>query len=226
MDVNKYADYLISKGIYDDVINHENETLYDNMACICVDLVLSINRKYYDFVVPRVKHFQDTYQDVRTLKEILNLINHIGTENFASVWNYNHLQRVLLLENVVSYLNQLHEKLSKNNYTDNEIEVLRKWAKEVSLKDNEFMRIKGIGVATAQYLRILLGVDTVKPDVHIKSSLNEVYNKKFSDAQAIETIEAVSHILKVNVRSVDKFVWKLRASNSGNEIVWKNNQWE
>ncbi len=45
--------------------------------------------------------------------------------------------------------------------------------------------VKGIGIATFRYLQMLLGVDTVKPDVHIINFFEEQIGKRFNKNKTI-----------------------------------------
>jgi|GEM_PF-5864525 len=64
--IEQYITFLTDKGIkkisYQTTDENNN---YTNMSHICLDLVLSINRNYYNFVVPRVKLFQDNYPAIK-----------------------------------------------------------------------------------------------------------------------------------------------------------------
>jgi hypothetical protein len=57
---------------------------------------------------------------------------------------------------------------------------LRKWAKTSRLeqwKDDPICRIKGVGLITFQYLRMMGGIDTVMPDKIVKRVINEILVK-------------------------------------------------
>lgn len=77
---------------------------YKNAVLICLDAVLSINRKYYSFVVPRIKDFQENYSDINTLTKSQELIRNSSVEQFSKIWNYNHPQRVVILTTLINKL--------------------------------------------------------------------------------------------------------------------------
>ena len=76
---------------------------YDNPVLICMDAVLSINRKYENFVVPRISSFKATYSNINNLSLLIDFINKSGRNNFCDVWNYKHLERVDILYNIASW---------------------------------------------------------------------------------------------------------------------------
>jgi len=159
------------------------------------------------------------------LDTLIILIENVGLKNFHKVWNYNHIARIETLYQVCNTL----KKICTNNSSydgENEIEILRQWAENLDFNNNELNQIKGIGLASIQYLRILLGIDTVKPDIHIKKSINKVYATKINDISTIYFIENVSKKMGINARKIDQFVWELYADKSRAGIVWKDGKWE
>ena len=77
---------------------------YKNSVLVCLDAVLSINRKYYSFVVPRIKAFQENYPEINRLIKLRELIKRSSTEEFSKIWRYNHSQRIEVLRNLVDGL--------------------------------------------------------------------------------------------------------------------------
>lgn len=58
--------------------------------------------------------------------------------------------------------------------------ALRTWARNASLEDwreDPIGRIKGVGLITFQYLRMMGGIDTVMPDKIVKRVINEILVK-------------------------------------------------
>jgi hypothetical protein len=59
-------------------------------------------------------------------------------------------------------------------------EALRTWAKNAKLenwREDPIGRIKGVGLVTFQYLRMMGGIDTVMPDKIVKRVINEILVK-------------------------------------------------
>jgi hypothetical protein len=58
--------------------------------------------------------------------------------------------------------------------------ALKSWARNASLekwREDPIGRIKGVGLITFQYLRMMGGVDTVMPDKIVKRVINEILEK-------------------------------------------------
>ncbi len=195
---------------------------YENAVLVCLDSVLSINRKYYTFVVPRITYFQNKYPNITKLDDLCKLIETAGIDGFKECWNYNHPERVKILYDLC---NRLIEAASL--YKDkNELISLKKWAIQSSVNDYNNFDVTGIGFATFQYIRMLLGANTVKPDVHIKNKISEIVGRRVNDKYAVELFEMACNELKLNIADVEHYIWKKRAKDSENfNMIWKNNQW-
>jgi hypothetical protein len=64
--------------------------------------------------------------------------------------------------------------------SDDDKPALRTWARNANLKkwrEDPVGRIKGVGLVTFQYLRMMGGVDTVMPDKIVKRVINEILKK-------------------------------------------------
>lgn len=195
---------------------------YESAVLVCLDATLSINRKYYTFVVPRITYFRNKYPNILELRDLVELINTVGISNFKECWNYNHMDRVKILYDLCN-------KLIEISYLyegENELISLRKWASKSSVGDYDEFNVAGIGFATYQYIRMLLGANTVKPDVHIKNKISEIVGRKINDRYAVELFENACKDLKLNVADVEHHIWEKSANNFEEfNMIWKNNQW-
>ena len=59
-----------------------------------------------------------------------------------------------------------------------------------------------MGLATVQNLRMCLGIDTVKPDVHIKNAL-----KKIGLGSEVEICELISELTGYKCIELDQIFW-------------------
>lgn len=219
-DLFLLKEYLLSI----DIRNVEKNSLgnYENAVLVCLDAVLSINRKYYTFVIPRVIYFQNKYPNITKLDDLIELINDVGIDGFSECWNYNHSDRVKILYNLCKRLIEI----SGLYETENELLSLRKWASNSSINDYNYFNVPGIGFATFQYIRILFGANTVKPDVHIKNKISEVVGRKLNDKYTVELFESACNELKLNTSDIEHYIWKRSANNSEKfNMVWGSNQW-
>lgn len=219
-DLEKIKDYI--KMV--DSTSSEKNSLgnYNTAVLVCIDAVLSINRQYYKFVVPRITYFQNNYSDIITLNQLLNLIEKKGIEGFSECWNYKHNSRVETLYYLVKKLIDI----SKKYYGNTELECLRNWAKLSMPSDYKNFNVKGVGLATYQYIRMMLGASTVKPDIHIKRTISNILNRNISDMDAIDLFENACRDLKLDIAVIDHNLWLSLANNKDNfSMAWKEDKW-
>ena len=173
---------------------------YENAVLICLDAVLSINRKYYSFVVPRIKSFQENYSNINTLSKLQDLIKNSSVEQFSKIWNYNHPQRIEILTTLISKLIKCAD-IKHSDSSEIELNKLYSWANSINARDYKVFNVPGIGIATYQYIRMLLKAKTVKPDIHIKRYISSVLNRRLNEYDMID----IFVFLKLNIRKINAF---------------------
>jgi hypothetical protein len=119
-------------------------------------------------VVPRVKEFNERFVEsgrIRNLKDLAKAdVNELRT-----VWK--NMRSWTIAKEIASYLSTL---------SNNDREALRTWASNARLeswREDPIGRIKGVGLITFQYLRMMGGIDTVMPDKIVKRVINEILVK-------------------------------------------------
>jgi hypothetical protein len=125
-------------------------------------------------------------------------------------WKYQHLERVLLLRNLLTFF--MNFKKAKNINTDQE--ALKVWADQSSVESFDNWTIKGIGFTTYQYLRMLCGADTVKPDIHISRVIEKGLGRKLSPKESVLIIEKISKDMSISARSLDHAIWLYSSSKT------------
>lgn len=207
-DIDKLYTYL--KNLPLEIDTYEDGYEYDNPALTLVDAVLSINRNYNNFVKPRLEIIKtSSISSFDELKEELDK----GDKQFMEFWNYQHLQRVLLLKDLLEFFT----KIKKENNLNSDIEALNFWANQSSVAGFSKWNIKGIGFTTYQYLRMLCGSDTVKPDVHISRIIEDAIGKRLSPKDNVLIIEKISKQMDVSARSLDHAIWLYSSSKNGSK---------
>jgi hypothetical protein len=128
----------------------------------------SIGLNYFTAVVPKVEEFNKKFVEsgrVRRLKDLANK----DIEELRSVWK--NRRSWIIAREIASYLSTV---------SDDDREALRIWARNAKLenwKEDPIGRIRGVGLITFQYLRMMGGVDTVMPDKIVKRVVNEILIK-------------------------------------------------
>jgi hypothetical protein len=128
----------------------------------------SIGLNYFTAVVPKVEEFDKVFVEsgrIKSLKELSEAdVNELGR-----VWR--NKRSWIAAKAIASHLSTISE---------DDREALRAWARTASLekwREDPIGRIKGVGLITFQYLRMMGGVDTVMPDKIVKRVINGILEK-------------------------------------------------
>jgi hypothetical protein len=90
---------------------------------------------------------------------------------------------------------------------------LRQWALRSTFKNNFEGRVKGLGPAVHQWLVMRQGVDTVKPDVHVRRYAEAAVGCKLTDQDVIELTTKAAHSIGIKAFELDWRIWE--ASRDG-----------
>ena len=180
-----------------------------------IDCVLSLNRKYDKFLVPRLKAFMNNHPDTQRVVDLANLMDSYPTPHafVKQELNYNHKDRASILRSVVRYVCTIVEGAP----IASEEEVLKQWAIQANPQDYRTPNIKGFALAGFQYLRMLFGAQTAKPDKYIIGFVSDILNRKVSDVKSLYLLEAASERTGLSIRTVDNFIWNRGARDTGTD---------
>jgi hypothetical protein len=180
-----------------------------------IDCVLSLNRRYDAFVVPRLETFMSNHPEIQWITELAELMTSYPTPHvfMQQELNYNDEDRARILHEVVMFLCTIVQQVP----TVPEKEILKQWAIQAKPQDYQALNIKGFAIAGFQYLRMLFGADTTKPDVHIIRFLEEILNRRVSKCEALLLLEAAAGRTEISVRAIDKYIWKRGARGNEND---------
>ena len=93
----------------------------------------------------------------------------------------------------------------------NEWERLQVWASSVQPGDYPSVGVKGFGLSGFQYMRMLFGVQTTKPDVHVIRFVSEAVGRSVTDVQALFLLEQAAKAANLPLREVDGAIWEAGA---------------
>ena len=116
----------------------------------------SIGLNYFTAVVPKVEEFSKRFVEngrIKSLKELAEA----DINELSEVWK--NRRSWIIAKGIASYLSTLSE---------DDKTALRAWASNARLEnwwEDPVGRIKGVGLVTFQYLRMMGGVETVMPDI-------------------------------------------------------------
>ncbi len=125
----------------------------------------SIGLNYFQTVIPKVSEFNERYVKngkIITLRDLAQA----DIDELRSVWK--NRRSWMMAREIAKYLSSINE---------DDRTAIRTWAANSSLerwREDPIGRIKGVGLITYQYLRMMGGVDTVMPDKIVKRVINEI----------------------------------------------------
>ena len=176
-----------------------------------IDCVLSLNRHYDRMVLPRVQHFTRNHPEIQTLSQLHALMARYASPLAFSITelDYYHQRRAETLLGVIDYLLEVqheHEGCT-------ETERLERWAVWARPGDYLAIGVPGFGLAGFQYLRMLFGAQTTKPDVHIIRFVSDAVHRKVTDVQALYLLERAAKCSGLPIRELDIAIWEASARN-------------
>ncbi|PIU12824.1 MAG: hypothetical protein COT21_02900 [Hadesarchaea archaeon CG08_land_8_20_14_0_20_51_8] len=127
----------------------------------------SIGLNYFTAVVPKVEEFNEEFVESGEIRDLKDLA---GAEvgGLRKIWKNE--RSWIAAKGIASYLSTVGR----------DRQALRTWARSAGLegwREDPVGRIKGVGLVTFQYLRMMGGVDTVMPDKIVKRVVNEILVK-------------------------------------------------
>ena len=179
-----------------------------------IHCVLSLRASYDKVVAPRLKAFILAHPNIKRTVELADLMAGYSTPHafITSELNYNSEWKAKILQSVVGYVCKIVEEAP----TVPEEEALKLWAIRSKPQECYSLKIKGFKLAGFQYLRMLFGADTVKPDVHIIRFLSDILERNVSDIEALLLLEASSKRVGISARAVDSYIWNRGARGEQN----------
>ncbi|MEM2715364.1 MAG: hypothetical protein QW762_01465, partial [Candidatus Thermoplasmatota archaeon] len=124
---------------------------HGNVVLMVVDACFtSIGLNYFNAVVPKVIEFDEKFVKTGKIKKLEELAK-ADIEELRKIWK--NKRSWIAAKEISSYLS----KISRNDRN-----ALRKWAKNVNLEkweEDGIGKIKGVGLITVQYLRMMGGID-------------------------------------------------------------------
>jgi len=144
-----------------------------NVVLMVVDAAFtSIGLNYFQSVVPRVEKFRQEFIEAGKICTLEDLVAANNAE-LERVWRNKRSWQ--MAKSVASYLAGIKKE---KRFDDRQ--ALIYWARHASLDDwekDQIGKIKGVGINSFQYLRMMGGIDTVMPDKIVKRVIAEMLTK-------------------------------------------------
>jgi hypothetical protein len=177
-----------------------------------LDCVLSLNRQYETFCLPRVTAFAAARPEVKTLADLCALIESYPTPLDFSITelNYRDERRAVTLLGVIRFLITIQGRYEGVT----ESERLAQWALAAKPEDTWDVGVAGFGLAGFQYMRMLFGAQTAKPDIHIRRFVSEALGRPVGDEEALRLLELAATSIGRSAAGLDYAVWLQRSTRT------------
>ena len=203
------------REIAPDPLPRDNTVLDHSPAVKVINSVLSLSLGYRK-VKKKLDAFQKNNPDVRQVTELAAFIkedDQTPIDFLNKEFGYEHKPKSIRKANAI---NSVCEKLCgiiNASPSVPEEDAIRQWALQAKPKGYRVWDIKEFRIAGFQWLRMLFGADTSKPDRHILNFLADTLNEKFPQTsdkkklEAVELIEETSAHSEFSARDIDRIIW-------------------
>lgn len=181
------------------------------------DFVMNLLETVLDYmlqttvVVAALEYFRaNRWNDIRTLDDLGGVLARYPEDQDGNIalavhlWGYRFWTRAQQLRDLVGYFRSI-------GVVDRE--SLRSWAHASEFKRDFAGRVRGLGPAVYQWLVMRQGVDTVKPDVHVRRFAEAIVGRPLGDQDLIDLISQAARQLDIKAYEFDWRIWE--ASRGG-----------
>jgi hypothetical protein len=180
----------------------KTERWQGNIVLMVIDAAFtSIGLNYFQAVVPKVEKFRQEFVEpgmIRTLEDLAAA----NDDELEKIWRNKRSWQ--MAKSVVSYLGEI-----KRDKGLDDRQAFIYWAKYAQLdgwEKDPIGAIKGVGINSFQYLRMMGGVDTVMPDKIVKRVIAEILAKANVEMPStdIDFVRLMEHIApEVGYRAIE-----------------------
>jgi hypothetical protein len=180
---------------------HEETDYITNVMMTVLDLQMNTVT-----VERALQYYRDhRWDEIRTLDELAAVLDRYPDDKEGNLelatylWGYNLWTRAGRLRPLAAFLAE--DQLR----TEDE---LRAWARRSDYQGDFAGRVPGLGPAAYQSLLMRLGVDTVKPDVHVRRFVEETLGRPVNDAELVLAVTEAARRLGRPARDLDGAIWE------------------
>lgn len=147
-DARRLVEYIQSLT---DFVFQKVDPPYGHIGATIADTVLQANNKYDTHVTPRIQRILKQWPNAKTVTGTLDLLSSIPAVTFLNWKGEDRAER---------FLSILH--LLRNERVESEVDLQTWLAKDANLR--HLFAIKGIGPKTVDYLKIMVGLQSIAID--------------------------------------------------------------
>ncbi len=153
-----------------------------------------------------MSHYQENrWDEVRDFEDLKRLLSKYpddeeGNTTIAQfLWAYRYWNRISLLRKLVSFFQSIDVASQ---------DALRHWARTSDYKRDFKGRVPGMGYAVYKWLVMRQGVETVKPDVHVRRFVESIISRRLKDEELVALLEKVATRLGLKAYELDWRIWE------------------
>jgi hypothetical protein len=183
----------------------ENRYVATDYVSALLDTVLDY-QMHTNAVRKAIGHFNEhRWDEVRTLADLKRLLarypdDRDGNEALAGyLWSNRHWTRAHQLRGLTAYFDRQGV---------DSIEKLRDWAATSDFRRDFEGHVKGLGPVVYRWLVMRLGVETVKPDVHLRRFVENTLGRRVSEEDIVEVVCAAARELDLRSYELDWSIWE------------------
>jgi hypothetical protein len=157
-------------------------------------------------VVKALKHFRDhRWDEVRTLDDLDLVLGRFENDKAGNtalaqyLWGYKLWTRAEQLRRLAGYFREIGVV---------DAATLTAWAHRSTFEGDFQGRVKGLGRAVYESLLMRQGVDTVKPDVHVRRFAESAVGRPLSDVDVIDVVSRAARRLGIKAYELDWRIWE------------------
>jgi hypothetical protein len=175
----------------------------------------SIGLNYFTAVVPKVMKFQEELVDCGKVGSLESLSN-LPEEEAKGIWRNRRSWQAA--KSIASYLHEIKEREALDDRR-----ALRLWAANSHLENwgqDPIGSIRGVGIVTFQYLRMMGGVDTAMPDKIVRKVIKQILNEAGldmptqGDMELIKTIDRMSELSGYRPIEICWMTWLIQSEGN------------
>lgn len=181
------------------------------------DFIMNLQETVLDYqmntkaVIRALDHYrQSLWAEIRTIDDLERLMVSFPETKEGNLalaqhlWGYNMWTRAQQLRELTAYFRKI-------GVTDQG--SLRRWAKSSNFKRDFEGRVKGLSIAVYHWLVMRQGVDTVKPDIHVRRFAEAAVGRSLNDGEVVQVVVEAAHQLGMKAYELDWSIWE--ASRGG-----------
>ncbi|MFC2003633.1 hypothetical protein ACFLV4_06820 [Chloroflexota bacterium] len=158
-----------------------------------------------------IAHYRDyRSSEIRSLDDLRSLLSQYTDDKAGNtaiaqyLWGYKYWNRISLMRKLVVFLESIDVESQ---------EALVKWA-NTSTFENDFKgKIHGMSYAIYKWLIMRQGVETIKPDIHVRRFVESIIHRSdFADEELVTSLEKVAGGLKLKAYELDWRIWEHQTS--------------